>query len=53
MQYEVLIVGAGPNGLVLTLTLDRFSILFTIIEKKTKSGNTSKAISVIPGILEH
>lgn len=53
MQNEVLIVGAGPTELVLALTLDRFNVPFTIIEKKTKPNYISKAIAVVPGTLEH
>jgi len=34
MSDKVLIVGAGPTGLVLALTLDKLKVPFKIIEKK-------------------
>lgn len=53
MSEEVLIVGAGPTGLILALTLDKFDIPFKIIEKKKSPDEISKAMLVVPGTLEH
>jgi len=53
MDDEILIVGAGPTGLVLALTLDKLKIPFKIIEKKAKPDEVSKAMLVVPGTLEH
>jgi 2-polyprenyl-6-methoxyphenol hydroxylase-like FAD-dependent oxidoreductase len=53
MQAKILIVGAGPTGLVLALTLDKFNIPFKIIDQKPKPEDISKAMLVVPGTLEH
>jgi len=53
MDVEILIVGAGPTGLVLALTLDKLKIPFKIIENKAKPDEVSKAMLVVPGTLEH
>ena len=53
MVVEVLIVGAGPTGLVLALTLDKFGVPFKMIEKKASPDEISKAMLVVPGTLEH
>src|SRR5438309_587932 len=49
---EVLIVGAGPTGLVLALWLTHFGIRVRIIDKSVAPGTTSRAIVVHARILE-
>lgn len=53
MQADVLIVGAGPAGLALALTLDKFGISFKIVEQKEAPDQLSKAMLVVPGTLAH
>ena len=43
---SVLIVGAGPSGLMMAHELSRFGIDYLLIEKKTHKNNYSKAIGV-------
>jgi 2-polyprenyl-6-methoxyphenol hydroxylase-like FAD-dependent oxidoreductase len=43
---DVLIVGAGPTGLVLALWLTRTGIKVRIIDKAAKAGTTSRAIVI-------
>src|ERR1700760_3538068 len=43
---EVLIVGAGPTGLVLALWLTRLGAKVRIIDKTTEPGTTSRALAV-------
>src|SRR5690242_10960731 len=49
---EVLIVGAGPTGLVLALWLARYGISFRIIERYSGPGQASRAIAVQARTLE-
>jgi 2-polyprenyl-6-methoxyphenol hydroxylase-like FAD-dependent oxidoreductase len=49
---DVLIVGAGPTGLVLALWLARRGVRFRIIEKKTEPDTTSRALAVQDRTLE-
>src|SRR6202020_2398420 len=49
---EVLIVGAGPTGLVLALWLTRFGVRVRIIDKLAASGTTSRALAVQGRTLE-
>ncbi|NWD46500.1 FAD-dependent monooxygenase [Pseudomonas gingeri] len=49
---EVLIVGAGPTGLVLALWLSRQGIAVRIIDKTTEPGTTSRALAVQARTLE-
>ena len=49
---EVLIVGAGPTGLVLALWLARLGIRFRIIDKAAAAGTTSRAMAVQARTLE-
>jgi 2-polyprenyl-6-methoxyphenol hydroxylase-like FAD-dependent oxidoreductase len=48
----VLIVGAGPTGLVLALWLTRFGVSVRIIDKLAASGTTSRALAVQGRTLE-
>ena len=49
---EVLIVGAGPTGLVLALWLTRQGIAVRIIDKSAGPGETSRALAVQARTLE-
>lgn len=51
-KKEVLIVGAGPTGLVLALELAHYKVPFKIIDKKKGTGQSSRAMLVIPKVLE-
>ncbi|HEY2464732.1 MAG TPA: FAD-dependent monooxygenase [Steroidobacteraceae bacterium] len=48
----MLIVGAGPTGLVLALWLTRFGVSVRIIDKLAASGTTSRALAVQGRTLE-
>jgi len=52
MPIEVLIVGAGPTGLVLALWLTRQGVGVRIIDKTSESGTTSRALAVQARTLE-
>ncbi|MFO0951455.1 MAG: FAD-dependent monooxygenase [Isosphaeraceae bacterium] len=49
---KVLIVGAGPTGLVLALWLTRLGIPVRIIDRTEKPGTTSRALAVSARTLE-
>src|SRR6202040_3136954 len=49
---EVLIVGAGPTGLVLALWLTRLGVAVRIIDKTAEPGTTSRALAVQVRTLE-
>jgi 2-polyprenyl-6-methoxyphenol hydroxylase-like FAD-dependent oxidoreductase len=49
---KVLIVGAGPTGLALALQLALFKVPFKIIDKETGPGSSSRAMTVMPRVLE-
>ena len=49
---EVLIVGAGPTGLVLALWLTRQGVPVRIVDKAAKAGTTSRALAVHARTLE-
>jgi 2-polyprenyl-6-methoxyphenol hydroxylase-like FAD-dependent oxidoreductase len=51
-QTEVLIVGAGPTGLVLALWLARLGVKVRIIDKTAEPGTTSRALAVQARTLE-
>src|SRR6202166_3826007 len=51
-QSEVLIVGAGPTGLVLALWLTRLGAKVRIIDKTAEPGTTSRALAVQARTLE-
>lgn len=52
MEEKVLIVGAGPTGLVLALWLAQFGIPFRIIDKNDGPGQTSRAMVIHARTLE-
>src|SRR3569833_993739 len=52
MPIDVLIVGAGPTGLVLALWLTRQGINVRIIDKTSTPGTTSRALAVQARTLE-
>jgi 2-polyprenyl-6-methoxyphenol hydroxylase-like FAD-dependent oxidoreductase len=49
---EVLIVGAGPTGLVLALWLARLGVAVRIVDKTAEPGTTSRALAVQARTLE-
>ena len=51
-QCDVLIVGAGPTGLVLALWLTRLGVTVRIIDKTAEAGTTSRALAVQARTLE-
>jgi 2-polyprenyl-6-methoxyphenol hydroxylase-like FAD-dependent oxidoreductase len=51
-QTPILIVGAGPTGLVLALWLRKRGIAFRIIDKSSAPGATSRALAVQARTLE-
>jgi 2-polyprenyl-6-methoxyphenol hydroxylase-like FAD-dependent oxidoreductase len=52
MNTEVLIIGAGPTGLVLALWLTRLGVRVRIIDKTADAGTTSRALAVQARTLE-
>jgi len=52
MRDDVLIVGAGPTGLVLALWLTKIGIRVRIIDKAPAPGTTSRALAVQARTLE-
>lgn len=46
MQTKVLIIGAGPTGLMMASQLARFGVDFIIIDQKATITNKSKALAV-------
>ena len=51
-QPQVLIVGAGPTGLVLGLWLRRLGVEVRIVDKTAEPGTTSRAVAVQARTLE-
>ena len=49
---DVLIVGAGPTGLVLGLWLSRLGIRVRIVDQTSEPGTTSRALAVQARTLE-
>src|SRR5690349_20151683 len=52
VHSDVLIVGAGPTGLVLALWLTRLGVRVRIIDKTSEPGTTSRALAVQARTLE-
>src|SRR5262249_15612293 len=52
MRNDVLIVGAGPTGLVLALWLTKLGVRVRIIDKTAEPGTTSRALAVQARTLE-
>src|SRR4051794_10447544 len=52
IDVPVLVVGAGPTGLVLALWLTRLGIRVRIIDKASEPGTTSRALAVQARTLE-
>src|SRR6185437_2533476 len=52
LETQVLIVGAGPTGLVLALWLTHLGVRFRIIEKNAGPGEASRAMVVQARTLE-
>lgn len=52
MDSEVLIIGAGPTGLVLALWLTKLGVKVRIIDKTADAGTTSRALAVQARTLE-
>ena len=50
---QILIVGAGPTGLVLALWLARFGVRLRIIDRAAGPGTTSRALGVQARTLEY
>jgi 2-polyprenyl-6-methoxyphenol hydroxylase-like FAD-dependent oxidoreductase len=51
-QSDVLIIGAGPTGLVLALWLTRLGVKVRIVDKTAGPGTTSRALAVQARTLE-
>jgi 2-polyprenyl-6-methoxyphenol hydroxylase-like FAD-dependent oxidoreductase len=51
-QSDVLIIGAGPTGLVLALWLTKFGVKVRIVDKTDAPGTTSRALAVQARTLE-
>src|SRR6516225_11249493 len=49
---DVLIVGAGPTGLVLSLWLSKLGVKPRIVDKTSEPGTTSRALAVHARTLE-
>ncbi len=52
MRSDVLIIGAGPTGLILALWLTKFGVKVRIIDKTAEPGTTSRALAVQARTLE-
>ena len=46
MHSDVLIIGAGPTGLVLALWLTKLGVKVRIVDKTVEPGTTSRALAV-------
>jgi 2-polyprenyl-6-methoxyphenol hydroxylase-like FAD-dependent oxidoreductase len=52
MRADVLIIGAGPTGLVLALWLSKLGVKVRIVDKTAEAGTTSRALAVQARTLE-
>jgi 2-polyprenyl-6-methoxyphenol hydroxylase-like FAD-dependent oxidoreductase len=52
MHSDVLIIGAGPTGLVLALWLTKLGVKVRIVDKMAEPGTTSRALAVQARTLE-
>src|SRR5882762_10561054 len=52
MQSDVLIIGAGPTGLVLAIWLTKLGVRVRIVDKTAEPGTTSRALAVQARTLE-
>src|SRR6476659_8941447 len=52
VRSDVLIIGAGPTGLVLALWLTKLGLKVRIIDKTAEPGTTSRALAVQARTLE-
>ena len=52
MSAQVLVVGAGPTGLVLALWLTHMGVKVRLIDVAAESGTTSRALAVQARTLE-
>ncbi len=51
-DHDILIVGAGPTGLMLALECQRFGLSFALVEKRLQPSEHSKALGIWSGTLE-
>ena len=51
-RSDVLIIGAGPTGLVLALWLSKLGVRVRIVDKASAPGTTSRALAVQARTLE-
>lgn len=51
-KSEILIVGAGPTGLVLALWLSKLGVTVRIVDRTAEAGTTSRALAVQARTLE-
>jgi phytoene dehydrogenase-like protein len=52
MDCEVLVIGAGPTGLVLALWLTKLGVKVRIVDKTAEAGTTSRALAIQARTLE-
>src|SRR5215831_13672226 len=52
IHTDVLIIGAGPTGLVLAFWLTKHRVKIHIVDKTTEPGTTSRALAVQARTLE-
>jgi 2-polyprenyl-6-methoxyphenol hydroxylase-like FAD-dependent oxidoreductase len=52
MDTDVLIIGAGPTGLILALWLTKLGVKVRIVDRTAESGTTSRALAVQARTLE-
>ena len=52
MRTDVLVIGAGPTGLVLALWLANLGVKVRILDKTAEPGTTSRALAVQARTLE-